>query len=194
MTATLSTLSRRTGHVVLTVIGVLGVVALFLPFSWSTTPLEALPSGSLWRFALPAFLAPFIFLASIRWLTAGGLSRPERIACDLLAVAALAALLLTYLAVRGVPPRLTEWIGLLGPLLVLGFGAWEYLRNPKVGRGTPFGPILMLQGAYIANAILVLAGFFPDWEIGAYCVLVTTMAYAVQIDLVRKAPDDVQSA
>ena len=95
-------------------------------------------------------------------------------------------LLLDYLAVRGLPPRLTEWISLIAPLLVLGFGAWIYLRGRTAGRGTPFSPILTLQVVYIANALLVLAGFFPEWEVGAYGVLAATMAYAVQIDLVRK--------
>lgn len=173
----------------LTAIGGLGVIALFLPFTWSTTPREALLDGVLWRLALPAGLAPVILLASIRWLKPAGLSWPERTACHVLAVAGLAALALTYLAVREPPPRLNEWISLLGPLLVLGFGAWVYLRNPRAGRGTPFSPILVMQVVYIANAILVLAGFFPEWQIGAYAVLATTMAYAIQIDLVRKAPD-----
>jgi hypothetical protein len=173
----------------LTAVGVLGVIAIFLPFAWSTTPREALFDEVLWRLALPAFLPPFVLLASIRWLMPGGLSRLERIACHVLTVAALAAMALTFLEVRGPPPRLNEWISLLGPLLVLVFGAGVYLRNPRTGRGTPYSPILLLQVVYIANAILVLAGFFPDWQMGAYCVLVTTMAYAIQIDLVRKAPD-----
>lgn len=186
---------RRSAHIALTALGSLGLVALFLPFSWGTTPLEALLDGDLWRLAFPAFLAPFILLASIRWLGTGRLSPPERFACHLLAGAGLAVLLLDYLAVRGLPPRLTEWISLIAPLLVLGFGAWIYLRGRTAGRGTPFGPILTLQTVYIANALLVLAGFFPEWEVGAYGVLAATMAYAVQIDLVRKtmegAPVDV---
>lgn len=41
--------------------------------------------------------------------------------------------------------------------------------------------------------MLELGLFFPNWPGGAYCILVTTLAYLIQIDLVRKAPDALET-
>jgi hypothetical protein len=173
---------------VLTAIGALGLPALILPFAWDTTPHEALVDGWLWQLALPASLALLILPASARWIAAGALTQVENAAAYLAAAAALACIALSYTHIESWPDGVVQWVAVVGPVLILGFGAVAFVRNLRAGRPRSYSPILALQVVYIANAMLALASFFPYWQVGAYAVVVTIMAYAIQIDLVRKAP------
>jgi hypothetical protein len=170
-------------------LGALGLPALFLPFTMNTSPHRALMDWGLWRVTLPAYLVAFILPATKRWLTAGILSRPARVIGYTLAVAGVLLIILSYMEFDAWPDGLLQWVATIGPLLILGFGATVIARNLRPGRPGGYGPIMALQVVYIANAMLGLGSSFPDWQVGAYCIVVTIMAYAFQIDLVRHTPD-----
>ncbi len=178
---------------VLTAVGALGVPALLLPFSWGTSPYQALVDGGLWEIALPAFLVAFIVPASVRWIVRGALSRVGESIGYTLAAGAVVLILLSYLQLRAWPDGLVQWIAVVGPILILLFGAVMVFRNRLPGRPRSYTPIMALQVAYLANGMLALASLFPDWEVGAYLVVGIMMAYSFQIDLVRKAPDQSQA-
>lgn len=180
---------RRSAQVWLTVLGALGLPALFLPFAMDTSPHRALLDWGLWRLALPAYLVVFILPATWQWLSSGSLSRPARVLGYTLAVAAALLIFLSYLELEAWPDGPVQWVAVVGPLLILGFGASVLARVLRPGRPNAYGPILALQVVYMANAMMALGSLFPGWQVGAYCILITLMAYAVQIDLVRKAPD-----
>lgn len=38
-----------------------------------------------------------------------------------------------------------------------------------------------MQTAYVANALLCLIGFWPEWQIGAKLTLATVMVYVTQV-------------
>jgi hypothetical protein len=182
-------LHRRSAQVALMVLGALGLPALFLPFTLNTSPHRALMDWGLWRVTLPAYLVVFILPATKRWLTVGAMSRLARVIGYALAVAAALLIFLSYMHFTAWPENPVQWVAAVGPLLILGFGARVLVGNLRPGRPTAYGPILALQVVYIANAMLGLGASFPDWQVGAYCIVITIMAYALQIDLVRKAPD-----
>jgi hypothetical protein len=48
-----------------------------------------------------------------------------------------------------------------------------------------FNPVMAIQIAYLAHAVLCLTAFFGSWgwESGAYCVLVAALAFVLQIVL-----------
>src|SRR5437899_1510990 len=58
---------RSIAHLLLTVVGITGIVGLFLPFTWGKSPVDAVSDKELWRLALPFFLAVLASAASIRW-------------------------------------------------------------------------------------------------------------------------------
>ena len=63
---------------------------------------------------------------------------------------------------------------------------YALIRNMSVGRYKKFGPVMALQVAYVANALLCLIEFFGKWQAGAYCTLVVTVVYLLQIILAQK--------
>ncbi|MEZ4412896.1 MAG: hypothetical protein R2910_07940 [Gemmatimonadales bacterium] len=188
MTASTVAPNRRSAHAALTAAGGLGIVALLLPFTLDTSPYGALTEWGLWRLVLPAFLVAFILPASLRWMTAGTLSGRARSIGYALAAGAAVLILLSYLQLEAWPDGPAQWVAVVGPVLILGFGATLLVRTRGPGRLGGYTPIMALQVVYIANAMLALGASFPDWQVGAYCIVVTIMAYALQIDLVRHTP------
>ena len=184
-----NTVHRPTAHLVLTAMGLAGVVALFLPFAWDVTPLGALADWGIWQLALPAFLPIVIVVAGARWTRSGRLSRPEHLIWYVVGVASALATLAFYLTIEGWPSDALEWLALVAPVVILGFGTMAVARIRKTQAGSEYLPIMALQVAYIANAMLALILEFQGWRAGAYCVLATVVVYALQIDLIRHAPN-----
>ena len=179
---------RRAAHITLTLLGVPGLPALFLPFAWGTSPYEALLDLDLLRLAFPAFLVVFILPALKRWLGSGALSRQAELTGYGLAAAGAALVLFSYTKFRAWPDGPLEWVATVGPLLTLGVGARFLVQTLRDGGARGYAPILALQTVYLANGILALGALYRDLQIGAYCILVTMLAYAFQIDLVRRVP------
>jgi len=180
---------RRLAHVVLTGVGLVGIVALFLPFTAGTSAHEGLRHWDMWRLALPAYLSLIILPACARWIVSGTLSGLERMVGYVLAAASVILIFLSYLQLESWPDGPVRWIAVVLPALILGFGATILARTPRTGRPGAYRPILALQVVYIANAILALGLCFPNLQIGAYGILVTTTAYALQINLGRTVSD-----
>ena len=183
-----NTVHRPTAHLALTAMGLTGVVALFLPFAFGVTPPGALADWGIWQLALPAFLPVVVVVAGARWARSGRLSRPEHLIGYVLGAASALATLAFYLTIAEWPSDALTWLSVVAPLVILGFGTWAVARIRKTQAGSEYGPIMALQVAYIANAMLALIAWFHQWQAGAYCVLATIVVYALQIDLVRHAP------
>jgi hypothetical protein len=173
-----------------TLIGVVvGTGAIFLSFTFDTSPADVLFFGSeveFWPIASPFLLAIPISVASLRWLLAGRLSRLEWTTAYALGLVLAGATLffLGLLLVDG--PRLSaqEWLLTLSPLGILGAGVGIVSTNWRAGIPHALNGILAMQVAYLANTSLCLIGFFPGWEIGAYFALVTALLYLAQIVVV----------
>jgi len=177
---------ERNIHLLLTMSGIAGIAAVYLPFTYDISPMIAAPT-ELWVLALPFFLSIPVFAASIRWILSGSLSLPERIVAYALSAASTGATLSLFWPDSDPGFDSDEWIAMAIPIVVLLSGVFLLIRDRRARRLGSFRPVMTLQVAYLANAILCLYAYFEDggWQMGAYCVLLTVIAYIVQIRLVH---------
>jgi len=171
-------------HVLLTIAGAIGILAMFLPFTWGTSPAGGTFDKELWRLAWPFFLPPLITIAAARWLLSGRVSPPERAIAYTVSAATVCVTLSNYVRVLEWPRHFKEQVGFLFPFIVLAFGLFALLRIRRNELLKPFGAVVSLQVAYLANCLLCLSSFFGSWQIGAYCSLVTAIVYLIQMSLV----------
>jgi predicted MFS family arabinose efflux permease len=162
-----------------------GIVALSLPFAYDYSPIEAVFKKGQWPFALPFFLSILASAASIRWIISGSFSRPEQIIAYALSTAMAGVTMSLYVNSYGWPSNIQEWLSMIIPISILLFGVYAIIRNVGVGRYKKFSPIMALQVAYLANAVLCLIEFFGKWQAGAYCVLVVAVVFLLQIILIQ---------
>ena len=168
-------------HRVLLVLGLLGIAALLLPFTFGESPLSALTYAESYRVAAPALLAVFVTVGSLRWLAAGMLPRLARTLAYLIS-AGSAATTLWLLRESNWGDTVQGRLRMTVPLVILLLGAWFVARS-RAGRSSGFAPVMALQAAYLAHAAMCLLSFWPDWQVGAYLVLTTAAVYASQIAL-----------
>jgi hypothetical protein len=168
-------------HLLLTTVGAIGIPAIFFPFAWSTSPIGAAVEKDLWRLAWPFFLPVLVTAANARWLFTGRISGAERIIEYLAGAAMFCITLSLYATMPGWPTDLRTWIGLSLPIGAGVIAAITILRVRRNKMQSPIAAIVPMQLAYLANCLLCLASFWGAWEIGAYCVLLTAVAYLIQI-------------
>jgi hypothetical protein len=172
--------------------GAIGISAIFLPFAYTVSPLSAAldTEYGFWRLGCPALLPALITLASLRWLISDTLSPPERVICYLAGGACTAMVCVTlysFIQDSGWPKAITEWLTIIFPIMTLGFGIFALLRIRHKLMLKPYLAIMSMQFVYLANSLLCLCAFFREWDLGAYFVLVTVLAYLIQIILVTGA-------
>jgi hypothetical protein len=182
---------RSVFTIVLTLVGVAGIPATFLPFVWDVSPVKALlgrgAEGVGW-IAAPFFLAPLVTLLLIRWIAAGPLSRRERVFAWVVGVAAAASaselfaegLVRAIAGLDDAPSGSADWVtfGILAlalPALVLAIRARRILPDTNAA-------LMVMQAIYAANAIACLWVFSDArYQTGAYLSMVTSGAYVVQM-------------
>jgi hypothetical protein len=160
-----------------------GIAGLFLPFTFSTSPVDAISDKELWRFALPFFLAVVASAASIRWISSGSFSGSERAIAYVVSASMVGVTLSLWFPLKDGPATIQEWLAFVSPEPILALGVYFLIRNSRMGASRKFNPVMAIQIAYLANAVLCLIAFFGDWELGAYCVLVAALAFVLQIIL-----------
>jgi hypothetical protein len=164
----------------LTVVGGIGIPAIVLDFAWSTSPLAAAPDRDLWRLAWPFFLPILVTLGSLHWLVSTRLSRTERMVAYLASTIMVCVMLSMYLTLNEWPDKLGERLGIILPIVILGVGAVALFRTRHNEIFRPVRALMSMQVAYSANCVLCLSTLFGMWQIGAYCSLVTIVAYFSQ--------------
>lgn len=188
MSATQLRSNKPAVHLVLTVMGMAGSAGLFLPFVYDVSPATALSQGDLRLMALPFFLAPLALAESLRWIISGSSSRLERAMAYLLSTAMAGSTLLLCAVPENWPSGVQDWLSFGAPLATLFLGICFLIRNSKISTSREFNPVLAMHTAYLANALLCLIGFFGDWQVGAYFVLITASVFVIQIILVSVRP------
>jgi hypothetical protein len=185
--------NRSRSQVLITALGSAGVLLIFLPFTWSTSPLSAVIRGrsaNIWQLGLPFFLAILVTVASIRRLVSGRWSRSETIVDYITALIMMCVTLSLYGRNLGWPIDLAnlEWpqstreqFAMSIPLLSVIIGVPLILRNRRRGLPEGWNAVVSMQIAYFANGLLCLLAFIGDWQIGAYLTLFTIMVYLIQI-------------
>jgi hypothetical protein len=175
---------RSTAHLLLTVVGMTGIAGLFLPFTFGASPLEAASTKEFWRLAVPFFLAVLASAASIRWVISGSFSGGERTIAYVISASMVGVTLTSlWLLSKEGPANIQEWLAFVSPVPILTLGGYFLIRNSRIGPSREFNPVMAIQIAFIANAVLCLIAFFGNWELGAYCVLIAALAFVLQIVL-----------
>jgi hypothetical protein len=146
--------------------------------------LDAAFDEDLWRLAWPFFLPVLVTIASLRWLISTKLSQAERLIAYLVSAISICVTLSGYATHLEWPNEFKAWLGFLFPLVTLGFGIFALLKTRQIVILYPFRAIMSMQIAYMANCLLCLSSFFGLWMIGAYCSLLTVVAFLIQIILV----------
>ena len=172
---------RSIVHVLLTVVGMTGIAGLFLPFTFGTSPLEAASTKEFWQLAVPFFLAVLATAASIRWVISGSFSGGERAIAYVISGSVAGLTLSMSFPFYGRPRNIQEWLTMLSPYPILALGLYFLIRNSRMASSREFNPVLAIQVAYLANAVMCLIGFYGDWDPGAYCALVAAGAFVLQI-------------
>jgi hypothetical protein len=167
---------------VLLALGLLGIAALFLPFVYGATPLDALSSEDDYRIAAPALLAVLVTAGSLRWLASGALPRLARMLAYL-ASAASAVATVSLIMNSDWDGSMLDRLSFTLPLVILSLGAFLVARC-RTGRSSGFAPVMAMQVAYLAHAALFLLVYWSDRQAGAWLVLATAAVFAGQTALV----------
>jgi hypothetical protein len=180
----------------LTVIGMAGIAAIFLPFvrgifSPAASPLAvALNETALWRLAIP-FLLPIVISGMfIRRNFSGSLSLLEQVFAYLAGISAACATLSMYLIVGfNVHGRSSDvdyllLYAMVSPVIILAIGGYLVIRNCRIGKLRDLSAVMAMQVAYIGNCAPCLFLSFGGWDIGAYCAILTVVVYFFQIGLI----------
>ncbi len=193
---------KHLAQAVLTVLGLSGVVLVFLPFAYDTVPatffLDSLPpplppvreylfvSPLLFWWVTPFVLLPFAISAGyLRWLLTGRLSRAEAGVGYALALIAACSLVLV---------ELVDWLGSHDDWLpvvyfVIAFGAGARFVIQNLRTATPPAPnaLVAMQVVYLPVALaLISLGLDNDPQIGLYLAIVTVLVYSAQIVMAAK--------
>jgi hypothetical protein len=171
----------------LTLAGLSGIAAIFLPFTFDVSPWVAITHEEAWGVGaillLPMLGAPFLLsvftgVLTIRWNISGSISLPERTFSYFVSIFSACVTMALYLNMN-LPKSIHELFILTAPILIFITGGFLIIRNYRSGKFRDFSPIMAMQTSYLANCVLCLIGFF--WQIGAYFALASAVAYAVQM-------------
>jgi hypothetical protein len=196
---------KRPAQAALTVLGLSGVVLVFLPFVYGEVPVdvlfESLEDLNLLGAALvgPCVVLPlFISVGYLRWLSTGGLSRWEGRLSYALALIVVALFSLSIIQTWWESGFDEDLLLIAFPALGLGAGAWFVIQNLRHRASRTVMALVALQLAYLPFALFWLA--FPvgalikgesmlDMPIGSSLTLLTVVVYTAQATLtVRNRP------
>jgi hypothetical protein len=178
-------------HLLLTLLAMAGIAGLFLPFTSGVSPAMAAPVSGVWRLAVPFFLSVLASAASIRWIVSGSLSRAES-AIAYVASAAMAGVIVSmWFALGDESQSIRDWVAVVSPGPILALGIYFLIQNSKTGPSRNFNAVMAIEVAYLANAVRCLIAFFGEWQVGAYCALVTAVTFVLQIILASVPGRDV---
>lgn len=171
-------------YLILTIIGASGILAIFIPFTWDNSPLNAVFDKYMWRLGWPCFFPILVSIASLRLLFSKTLSRTEQVIAYLLSLTSVCITLSFYFVfVSEMPSTFKEWLSYIIPLIMVGFAIFVLIRFRNNATFMPVLAIFSMQFAYLANILLCLIGFLGEWQIGAYFSLVTAIIYLTQISV-----------
>lgn len=198
-------------QVVLTVLGLSGVVLVFLPFTYDVPPMSVffglpplppfrgiLNFDIIYWYVLPFALLPFAISAGyLRWLLTGRLSRREAGVGYALALAVACALVLVILVdwldwithpslrfYRGS----VSWPRLAYLLVAFSAGAGFIIQNLRHHAQAVPNALVAMQVVYLPPALPLIELGLDDPQIGWYLTIVPVVAYSAQIVIAAKRP------
>lgn len=191
MNTTTHNLTQQKVHLWLAIAGLIGIVSLFLPFTMSVSPMQALLEKDFWKLAAPFFLSILISIASLRLLITGSFSRSWLTIGYVISAGSAIITISFFFTGNSSPSEFMEWIALALAIVVLLAGSWLVIAKSRKQITEGYCPLIALQVAYLANCLMCLVLFRPEsssmfgfsWQIGAWFSLATAMIYLLQIYL-----------
>ncbi len=188
---------------VLTVLGLSGVVLIFLPYvnvdRWYVPVVSFLEGLEERNLFMIAFVGPFVVLplfisaGYLRWVLTGGLSPWEGRLGYTLALMVVASFLLLVIQAWWESDLLKDWDLFVFPALGLGAGGWFIIQKFRHGALPTSTALVALQLAHLPFALFWLAlliGALIDGEVslsdigtGAYLAFLTVLIYTAQAAL-----------
>ena len=190
----------------LTIAGLSGIASIFLSFTFDISPFTALDydsssflfgvgdfspesSNELWVLGAPFLLSVVISASLIRWNLTGRLSLLEQTIIYLIGLSLMAIVIMTnFIAMADVVMdfdmtsfTFKEMMAFIFSAGFLIAGIFLVIRNHRLGKFKNLSPIMLMQTAYLGNAMFCLIGFWGNWQIGAYFTLATVIVYAAQM-------------
>jgi hypothetical protein len=174
--------------------GVVGIAAIFLPFTEGVSPWDVTGNPVNWGdielilFLLgsPFLLAIPISAASLTLRLTRRFPRAAWITVYTLALVAAGATLylVTWFFFEEGLSDVQESIAWISPLPVLGVGTGIVIKNVRRGLSHGQNAVVAMQAAYVAGVLLPLILFFPDWQAGAYTTCVSVAVYIAHMAFV----------
>lgn len=170
---------RSVFSLVVAIVGLAGVVALFLPFAWGTSLLGQLKLQ--WMLLLSVLLPIPVSALTARWVVSGTSSRAERLVAYLVASFVACWYLFGVIALYFQYPRnawsLVLYVG-VGLMVSAGLLALNWWR----GVPSTVNAIVAMQMVYVLSALFILlAAGERRGGVGTHFVEVTRWVYIVQI-------------
>jgi hypothetical protein len=161
----------------LTIAGLSGIASIFLKFTWDASPFDAVYDKNFWALGTPFLLSVIISAFVIRWNLTGRSSLLEQIITYLIGFSMMAVVISSNFRFLF---DIEKSIVIFSASSLIA-GIFLVIRNHRLGKYKNLSPIMLMQTAYIGNAIFCLIGFWGGWQIGAYFTLVTIIVYAAQM-------------
>jgi hypothetical protein len=191
MKTTIHNLSQQKVHLLLAIAGLTGIASLFLPFTMSVSPMQALLEKDFWKLAAPFFLSVLISIASLRWIIMGSFSRTWKTIAYIFGTWSSCITISFFFTAGASTSEFMEWIALAVAVAVLLSGSWLVISKLRKQTAGGYCPLIALQVAYLANCLMCLVLFRPEsssmfgfsWQVGAWFSLATVVIYLLQIYL-----------
>ena len=151
----------------LTLAGLSGVAAIFLPFTAYVSPWEAIFDKDFWKLGAPFLLSIFTGILTVRWNISGSISLMEKMFSCVVSILSTCVTMSLFLNMN-FPKNIHEVFGLITPIFIFISGGFLITMNYRSGKFKEFSPVMTMQTAYLANGMLCLVAFFEDWQIVAY--------------------------
>lgn len=197
-------LRTHPAQAMLTVMGLCGVVLLFMPFvndqvaalvflKFLPPPLPPfrglLNLDILFWWLAPLVVLPFAIGAGyLRWLLTGRLSRGEARVGYALAVLAASALVVVELVDWW--DSGTNWEPVIYSLIAFGAGAASNTQNLRTGTPSRLNALAAMQVVYLPIAVFWILFTLSEGraQIGTYLAIVPVFAYSAQVVMVANRP------
>ncbi len=177
-------------QIALTVIGLSGIILLFVPFAVGVVPYEVIldePFADLWLLAPCVFLPILVSMGYVLWLITGQLPRWTMLASYVLAAllmcSSLAGFIYIYIDNSFDPGALALIV-----LFALSFTIVGWLSIRGIKQHSTAGGLVAMQGVYAIQMTFWVMFALGDFEIGAWLAVISLLAYLVQIGLALKRP------
>ncbi len=181
-------------QIVLTVIGLSGIILSFVPFTYDAKPYDVIFGGRValvevqdfWLLVAPCFFLPILVsMGYVLWLITGRLPRWTMLASYVFAALFMCSSLAGFIYIDDSfdPINLAMIV-----LFALSFTIVGWLSIRGIRQHSTAGGLVAMQGVYAIQMTFWVMFALGDFQIGAWLAVISLPAYLAQIALALKRP------